>query len=563
MTVVNEVNAQAADYATGAQAIHTAVLDNAHLGDIHGALGSIAAHDHGRRDGWRARLITLAAIVGPGLIVMVGDNDAGAFGTYTQAAQTYGTSLLWTLVLLIPVLYVNQEMVLRLGAVTGVGHARLIFERFGKFWGAFSVIDLFLLNALTIVTEFIGITLALDYLGLPKLWGVVAAAALVMFAASTGNFRRFERFALALVLGSFLLFPVLLLIHPPAGQMIQDMLVPKMPQGAALNEVMLLIIAIVGTTVAPWQLFFQQSYVVDKRIRPRFIKYERVDLMIGIAIVIAGALAIMAFTAQTFAGHPEFGNFVDAGAVSAGMEKYFGKAPAVFFALALLDACIIGASAVSLSTAYALGDVFSWRHSLHRKPTEAKGFYAIYCGLIVLAAVLVLTPGVQLGLLTSAVQTLAGVLLPGATVFLLLLCNDKAVLGPWVNSPRLNLFTGGVVAVLVMLSVILTGSVLYPDISDTVILSILIGGSVVGLVAALGVSFAQRRLGKPQAENIGSISRTVNVANENWRMPPLEQLPPARLSLASRIWMIVLRGYLIAAGGLVLLRIFQLATGGA
>jgi Mn2+/Fe2+ NRAMP family transporter len=563
MTVINEVSAQAADRAPSAHTIHTAVLDKAHLGDIHGALGSIAEDDFAPRSTLSARLKTLLAILGPGLIVMVGDNDAGAFGTYTQAGQNYGTTLLWTLVLLIPVLYVNQEMVLRLAAVTGVGHARLIFERFGKFWGAFSVIDLFILNALTMVTEFIGITLALDYLGLPKLWGVVAAAALVMFAASTGNFRRFERFALALVLGSFLLFPVLLLIHPPAGQMIEDMLVPKMPQGAALNEVMLLIIAIVGTTVAPWQLFFQQSYVVDKRITPRFIKYERVDLLIGIAIVIAGALAIMAFTAQTFAGHPEFGNFVDAGAVSAGMEKYFGRAPATLFALALLDACIIGASAVSLSTAYALGDVFSWRHSLHRKPTEAMGFYAIYCGLIVLAAVLVLTPGIQLGLLTTAVQTLAGVLLPGATVFLLLLCNDKPVLGPWVNSRRLNLFTGGVVAVLVMLSVILTGSVLYPDISDTVILSILIGGSVAGLLAALGVSIAQRRLRRMEPETIGSISRAVNVADDKWRMPPLDQLPPARLSLASRIWMIVLRGYLIAAGGLVLLRIFQLATGGA
>ena len=106
------------------------------------------------------------AILGPGLIVMVGDNDAGAFATYGQAGQNYGTTLLWTLALLIPVLYVNQEMVLRLGAVTGVGHARLIFERFGKFWGAFSVIDLFMLNALTIITEFIGISLALDYLGL-------------------------------------------------------------------------------------------------------------------------------------------------------------------------------------------------------------------------------------------------------------------------------------------------------------------------------------------------------------------------------------------------------------
>src|SRR6202021_3554607 len=126
-------------------------------------------------------LLTPSAILRPGLIVMVGDNDASAFATYGQAGQNYGTMLLWTLALLIPVLYVNQEMVLRLGAVTGVGHARLIFERFGKFWGAFSVIDLFILNALTIVTEFIGITLALDYLGLPKFWGVAAAAALVMF----------------------------------------------------------------------------------------------------------------------------------------------------------------------------------------------------------------------------------------------------------------------------------------------------------------------------------------------------------------------------------------------
>src|SRR3979411_2187712 len=291
MTVMNEVNLQSAERATSAQTIRTAVLDSAHLGDTNCALGSIAEDDFAPRSTLSARLKTLLAILGPGLIVMVGDNDAGAFGTYPQAGENYGTPLLWTLVLLIPVLYVNQEMVLRLGAVAGVGHARLIFERFGKFWGAFSVIDLFLLNALTIVTEFIGITLALDYLGLPKFWGIVAAAALVMLAASTGNFRRFERFALMLVLGSFLLFPVLLFIHPPADQMIQDMLVPKMPQGAALNEVMLLIIAIVGTTVAPWQLFFQQSYVVDKRITPRFIKYERIDLMIGIAIVIAGGSA--------------------------------------------------------------------------------------------------------------------------------------------------------------------------------------------------------------------------------------------------------------------------------
>src|SRR4030088_2013353 len=173
-----------------------ASLDDAHAGHIEGALGTIDQGDTAPRTGWWPRLKTLLAILGPGLIVMAGDNDAGAFSTYSQAGQNYGNSLLWTLVLLIPVLYVNQEMVIRLGAVTGVGHARLILERFGKFWGAFSVIDLFLLNALTIVSEFIGISLGLSYLGLPKVPGVLLAALLVVAAARTGSFRRFERFAM-------------------------------------------------------------------------------------------------------------------------------------------------------------------------------------------------------------------------------------------------------------------------------------------------------------------------------------------------------------------------------
>ena len=537
--------------------LRSAQLDEAHIGHISGALGTIRQGDIAPRLGWRARLRTLLAILGPGLIVMVGDNDAGAFSTYAQAGQNYGTTLLWTLLLLIPVLYVNQEMVLRLGAVSGIGHARLIFERFGRFWGAFSVIDLFLLNALTVVTEFIGITLGLDYLGVPKLWGVIAAAALVMAAAGTGNFRRFERFALGLVFGSLLLIPVFLMIHPPAGQMAHDLFVPKMPQGTALNEVMLLIIAIVGTTVAPWQLFFQQSYVVDKRITPRFIGYERVDLCIGIGIVMVGAVAIMAFTSATFAGRPEFGNFADAGMVSLGMERYYGRLPAVLFTLALVDACIIGACAVSLATAYAIGDVFALRHSLHRKLGEAKGFYAIYFGLVALGAALVLAPGVQLGLLTNAVQALAGVLLPGASVFLLLLCNDQAVLGPWVNGRWLNLFTGAVVAVLVMLSVVLTASVLYPAISETVILAILIGGSAIALAVTGSMTLVKHRRGRTTRAPIPDRS-----PRETWRMPPLGELPPTPLTPLNRIWLGVLRGYLVIAGGLVLARIVQLATGG-
>jgi NRAMP (natural resistance-associated macrophage protein)-like metal ion transporter len=542
----------------GVYVSRTAVLDRAHLGDIRGALGSIAEDDFAPRSTLRARIKTLVAILGPGLIVMVGDNDAGAFGTYTQAGQDYGTTLMWTLMLLIPVLYVNQEMVVRLGAVTGVGHARLIFERFGKFWGAFSVIDLFLLNALTLVTEFIGISLALSYLGLPQFWGVLASAGIVLIAVSTGDFRRFEQFAIFLVCGSLLLVPVVLMVHPPIGQIAHDFFVPKMPAGGKLSEVMLLIIAIVGTTVAPWQLFFQQSYIVDKRITPRFIRYERWDLCIGIGLVILGAVAMMGFCAAIFAGRPEFGNYADALGTAAGLEKYAGKLPAVLFALALLDASIIGAAAVSLATAYAIGDVFELKHSLHRKVHDAKGFYAVYSGLIVVAAVLVLTPGMPLGLLTNAVQTLAGVLLPSATVFLLLLSNDAAILGPWTNSRTMNLFTGAVVAVLVMLSIILTASVLFPDLDEKWIIGVLAGGGALAIVTALLVNL----YGLTERSN-SSARQAIRHDLHKWRMPPLDQLPPARLSTISRIWMIVLRGYLIIAAGLVLLRIFRLATVGA
>jgi len=316
---------------------------------------------------------------------------------------------------------------------------------------------------------------------------------------------------------------------------------------------MLMIIAIVGTTVAPWQLFFQQSYVIDKRITPRFMRYERADLWIGIVLVIFGAVAMMAFTAATFAEHEEFGNFRDAGAVAAGLGRYVGHLAGTFFAVALIDASVIGAMAVSLSTAYAIGDVLSLRHSLHRKPKEAKAFYGVYGGLVALAAALVLTPGTPLGLLTNAVQTLAGVLLPSATVFLLLLCNDKAVLGPWVNGRWLNLFTGAVIAVLVMLSIILTASVLYPDMSEAVILAILGIGSAIAIGMAGAFLFLRR---KARRERIDRTGRTA------WRMPALGELTPVRMTPLTRAWMIVLRFYLVVAGGLVLVRIVQLAISG-
>jgi NRAMP (natural resistance-associated macrophage protein)-like metal ion transporter len=244
----------------------SAVLDEAHLGDIEGALGRIrVGEDQGRTP--KRRLLTFLAIMGPGIIVMVGDNDAGGVSTYAQAGQNYGYTLLWVLLLLIPVLIVNQEMVVRLGAVTGVGHARLINERFGRFWGWFSVGDLLVLNFLTIVTEFIGVALALAYFGVSKYVAVPVAAATLIAITVTGSFRRWEASMLAFIASSMVLFPLAFMSHPHYGTSVYHSVVPGI-QGGVTSDAILLIIAIVGTTVAPWQLFFQQSNVVDKRITP-------------------------------------------------------------------------------------------------------------------------------------------------------------------------------------------------------------------------------------------------------------------------------------------------------
>jgi len=529
----------------------SAVLDDAHLGDIRGALGTIKHGDTAARPGLSAKLKTLLAIVGPGLIVMCGDNDAGAFSTYGQSGQNYGTGLLWVLLLLIPVLYVNQEMVVRLGAVTGVGHGKLIMERFGRFWGAFSVIDLFLLNALTLVTEFIGITLAVGYLGLPKVPSVLAAGAVIVAAASTGSFRRFERVVITLCAGSLLLIPVALMLHPTAGQMAHGFLVPGMPGGGQESTVLLLIIGLVGTTVAPWQLFFQQSYVIDKRITPRFIKYEKADLWIGIAIVVVGAAAIIGFSAAAVSGTSLAGHFTDAQGLAQGIAAKAGHAAGILFAIALLDSSIIGAFAVSLSTAYAAGDTFGINHSLHRGVKQAKGFYAVYVGLIAVAAAIVLIPGSPLGLITNGVQAMAGVLLPSASVYLLVLCNDKDVLGPWVNGRKTNLFTGTVLAVLITLSVILTLAVLYPNLTAGQILDVM---SVCGL---LGLGLAgYALLGRRGRAAAGPIDRTGAL---DWRMPPLTGLGRAVMPTSRRIGMTALRLYLALASVLVVVKIVELA----
>ncbi len=531
---------------------HTAVLDVAHVGDIHGAFGSISIDDTGMRTTWKARLVTLLAIMGPGLIVMVGDNDAGGVATYAQAGQNFGTSLLWVLLLLVPVLIVNQEMVVRLGLVTGVGHARLIFERFGKFWGIFSVGDLFLLNILTVITEFIGIVLSMQHFGVSPLISVTLAAFFLIAMTVTGSFRRWERLMYLMVLINLLVLPMMFLSHPTVMPLVKS-LVPGIKGGLTSNA-LLLIVGMVGTTVAPWQLFFQQSNVIDKRLTPRWMAYERADTIIGSFVVILGAAAIIICTAFAFQGTPLFGQFMDAGSVIRGLSAHVSKLSGDLFAIILLNSSLIGAAAVTLSTSYAFGDVFGVKHSLHRSVKDGKGFYIAYTAVIVVAALVVLIPHAPLGLITMAVQALAGILLPSATVFLLLLCNDVAVLGPWVNKTWVNVVAFIIVSVLVMLSLILATSTFFPTLS---VWSLLEGSAAlltVGLFVAATIFLATLKTRSPREVPLGD--------KASWRMPSLHSLGKPRWSLGQKWGMLALRGYLVIAVVMLLVKVIQLTLHG-
>ncbi|HEU0002767.1 MAG TPA: NRAMP family divalent metal transporter [Ktedonobacteraceae bacterium] len=536
--------------------VRTAHLDTAHVGDIQGAWGTIRASDTAPRKTWFARLITLLVIMGPGLVTMVGDNDAGGVATYTQAGQNYGTSLLWTLLILIPVLIVNQEMVARLGAITRVGHARLIFERFGKFWGAFSVIDLFILNFLTIVTEFIGFSMALNYFGISPYISVPVGIVGLVAITVTGSFRRWERAMWICCVASVLMIPIALIPHPAIGPIVHDTFIPSVTGG--LNSTALLtIIAIVGTTVAPWQLFFQQSNVIDKRITARWLKNERTDTIIGAFLTNIEAAGLIIGAAFVFVGTKLFGAFADAGTTAHGYAAQGHPIMGVLLMLVLLNASIIGACAVSLSTSYAFGDVFKVNHSLHRKLNEAKLFYGSYTGIVIGAGAIVLIPNAPLGLLTFAVQALAGILLPSATVFLVLLCNDRTVLGPWVNKPWLNVVAAVIVGLLVMLSLILATTTLFPDLDAIKLASVLGGILVVSLIAMGVIALAQRIRKGPDPERVA----LTRLEKETWQMPPLAELTRPTWSATRKIGMFTLRAYLLVAVILLVVKTIQLAIG--
>jgi Mn2+/Fe2+ NRAMP family transporter len=516
---------------------------------IRGALGTISSHDAAQGRGWRTRLLSLLAIIGPGLIVMVGDNDAGGVSTYAQAGQNFGYSLLWTLPLLVPVLIVNQEMVARLGVVTGVGHGRLIRERIGRRWGTFSISSILLLNFLIIITEFIGISLSMEYLGVSPYVSVPVAVVLLFAMTVTGSFRRWERFMMLFVAVNIVVVPLVWHVGVSGPAVWHGLVSPSIRGGVTSNGV-LLIISIIGTTVAPWQLFFQESNIVDKRITPRWINYERVDTVIGAVVVVVVATLLIGITAAGLAPHGGTNSYTNTLEVARGLGHWVGRDAGVFFALILLNASIIGAAVVTLASSYALGDLSNrFNQGLDAPFREARGFYGAFGLLLVVAGTVTLLPHAPLGLITLAVQALCGLMLPSTSLIVLLLANDRDAMGPWVNSRWLNAVAIIIMAILTVLSIVLMVSTLF---SSVPVVKLLLGlGALAAVGLAIGLPLGWRRTG-PRP--------TYEIDKMDWRMPRLAVLEAPRFSKARRRLLALNAAYLVSAGLLLIVRIVQLAT---
>jgi Mn2+/Fe2+ NRAMP family transporter len=410
-------------------------------------------------------LLTFLMVLGPGLIVMEADNDAGAVSTYTQAGAQYGTHLLWVLLLLLPITYFVQEMVARLGIATGEGHAAMIYRRFGKWWGLFSLIDLQLVNFLTLVTEFAAISLALGKMGLAPVVAVPVAAIGLMALVFTGSYLRWERMVLFLCLLDAIWFVLALMAHPNIAQVAHNSIMPNLPAGGITSSLVFLVIAIVGTTIAPWQLFFQQSCVADKRLRFADLKWSRLDTFIGACFTILVAGAMMLVGDRMYRQHIPF---TDPAQMALALGPAMGSFAKNALLMLMVNAAALGTTTISLSSAWAYGEVKGWPHTLHKGIKEAPGFYAVYALCVSLAAAIVLIPGAPLQLIIMGVQVLAGVMLPSAIIFLQLLLNDRELLGDeFVNRPWNNVVNWTIIGVLFTLSIVLAVQVVMPNLFPT------------------------------------------------------------------------------------------------
>lgn len=412
---------------------------------------------------------------------MVADNDAGGISTYAQTGAKSGFSLLWAFIILVPMAYYVQEMTVRLGAVTKRGHAEAIFDGFGKFWGWFSIFDLALINWLTLVTEYIGMTQAMRLFNIPEWITFLGVTLLLLCIVITGRYWTFEKITLFFCLFNLVYVPAAFWAmrtgNVPGGWLTvgKGFLNPHFgfAGGFAPVAVLTLIMANIGTTITPWQIFFQQSAVVDKGMDVNQIRAGKIDTFIGSFMTCVVAAFIIIATAAVFYYNPDPDpkwRMIDSAAETAAAMpavmpvEHWGQWAKALFAIGLFDAGLLGALCISLATSWALGEVFGWAHSLNRGVREAPWFYVAYVLMLMSAGVVSLIASIDVqNLITIFVQVVAVTLLPAALTFLILLLNDKQLMGVHVNTRSQNIANWSITIFVIIISTAYGVSVLFPE----------------------------------------------------------------------------------------------------
>jgi Mn2+/Fe2+ NRAMP family transporter len=383
---------------------------------------------------------------GPGVLVMLGENDGPSMLSYATTGVVYGVGFFIPFILLtFAMAYVVQEMTVRLGAATHRGHAELIFQRFGPFWGYFAMADLVFGNLLTLVTEFIAIQAGGLYFGVAPVVSVIGSVVLVLGSLALRRYATWERTLLALALGNLLFIPAAMLAHLHPAAVLHALAFWTPLPGGFTTGFVVLVLANIGATVTPWMIFFQQSAVVDKGLTRADVTHGRLDTAFGALIAAATAIATLLAAAPLHAAHVDATQFNSAADFATALRPYIGHAGAAMFALGMTEAGLVAAMTISTSSSYALAETISARHSMNLDFHTGRWFYGAAIISTLLAAGIVLIPGAPLLAMTLAVNVIATLLMAPALLFLLLLVNDREIMGGLANGRLANMAGGAIV----------------------------------------------------------------------------------------------------------------------
>ncbi|MGD0475740.1 MAG: divalent metal cation transporter [Candidatus Velthaea sp.] len=380
-------------------------------------------------------------LVGPGIIVMLAENDGPSMLAYATTGATYGIGFFIPfIVATFAMAFVVQEVTARLAIATNCGHARLIFERYGAFWGRFALGDLVIGNALTLVAEFIAICAGARYFGIPPLVAVGATFVIVLAASALGRYRLWERVVIGLALGNCIFIPAAFFAHTDPHAVIGSFATLGLPPlGGGGMMFVTLCMANIGATVTPWMIFFQQSAVVDKGLMRADLPQARIDTALGAAIAAIAAIATVVAASPLFVHHIDPANLSSGADFASALRPYLGSIGSTLFALGMIEAGLVAIMAISTSSAYAIGDVSHRGASLNLDFAHARLFYVTGLLSVAIAAAIVLIPGAPLLAITLTVNVIATLLMPPALVFLLLLVNDRELVGNLANSRLQNI----------------------------------------------------------------------------------------------------------------------------